>query len=247
MKVLKEQPKQTYVVFVLDDSASMASVKTQTVSGFNEQLQAVKAMEAPDHEVFVSFVLFSDPNAINVIRHWVKPSELSPLSLNEYRADGGSTALYDAMMKGIEVAEEKLDSINNGINAALVLFVTDGGENNSKRFSGEHGRLRIKEKIQALTNTDRFTFTFMGTEGIDTVQRNYGIFAGNATQFQYGAGGMHTNTISNVGAIHAYAGARSLGSTYSNSFYNPSNAGTNANETKTVSDKDDENEIKTNT
>lgn len=222
MKVLKDEPKQTFVVFVLDDSGSMASVKNQTVSGFNEQLQAVQKMEAPDHEVFISFLIFSDPNRIETIRNWVKPSELSPLSINEYRADGGSTALYDAMMAGIRKVEEKLDVINKSKNAALVLFVTDGGENNSREFGGEAGRLRLKEKIQALTNTDRFTFTFMGTEGIEAVQRNYGIAYGNATQFQYGAAGMHTNTASNVDAIHAYSKMRSAGGTFSASFYDSS-------------------------
>lgn len=217
MKVIKDTPKQTYVTFVLDNSGSMACVKNETVSGFNEQLQAVKAMEAPDHEVFVSFVLFSEPTAITTIRNWVKPSEIAPLTINEYRADGGSTALLDAMMFGINKTEEQLHNINKGNNAALVIFVTDGGENSSIR----HNKGSVKEKIEALTRTDRFTFTFMGTESIDSVAHGYGIRAGNVTQFAFGAAGMHTNSISNSKGIADYAQLRSTGATFSVSFYNP--------------------------
>lgn len=220
MKVIKEPTnKKTFVTFVLDASPSMGVVRKETVSGFNEQLQAVKAMETPDHEVFVSFILFSDSDKIETIRRWVKPSAMNPLTIDEYKTDiGGSTALLDALGDGMNLTEEKNSEINKPGNAALMIFVTDGGENSSKR----QNKSAIKERITKLQNSGNWTFTFMGTESIDSVMNGYGISAGNIAQFAFGAAGMHTNSISNSKGLESYAKLRSAGVTGSAHFYDSS-------------------------
>jgi hypothetical protein len=164
--------------------------------------------------------LFSDAFRIQTIRSFERASQVRPLTNSDYGARGGFTALLDGMYRAISLTEEKAYEINQGKNAALVIFVTDGGENASHSYN----KSQIKEKIQALTASDRWTFTFMGTESIDSVADNYGISAGNVTQFQFGAKGMHTNSLTNSSSIGAYANLRSAGETFSASFYDSSKA-----------------------
>jgi uncharacterized protein YegL len=219
MKVIKEETpevKKTFVTFLLDDSGSMKGVVNETILGFNDQLRAVQKMEEePNHEVYVSFILFSDSFKIQTIRRFERASQVRPLTKEDYDARGGFTALLDGMYRAILVTEEKAIEISQGKNAALVIFVTDGGENASRSYN----KAQVKEKIQALSTSDRWTFTFMGTESIDSVHDNYGIAYGNVTQFQHGKAGMHSNSIANSASIGAYANLRSSGGTFSASFY----------------------------
>lgn len=219
MKVLKEKNKSTYVVFLLDDSVSMAGIRTQTISGFNEQLEAVKQMQLsqPGHEVLVSIVKFSEPNKINPIRKWVRATEIEPISMGDYTASGGSTALLDAMQYTINLAKEKEQEIVKGENAALILFFTDGYENSSVEV--KDGKV-LKNQIEALRKTEHWTFTFTGTKEANVVEQEFGISALNTTVFAGGVAGMTSYSAGTVSSLDAYSNARSLGSTYTDTFYN---------------------------
>lgn len=236
MKVIKEQltPKKTFVVFVLDASSSMASVRNETISGFNEQLDVVHKMEAPDHEVFVSFITFSNPEKVFVLRNWVKPQDMKPISVEDY-IPSGMTALLDGINTGLNLLQGKTEEINQGKNAALLLVMTDGEENSSRVVS----KAQIKERILGVQNTGRWTITFMGSEGLDAVHDGYGINYGNISQFQYGAKGMHTNSASHSHGLMRYATARGAGQTASADFFDattPDNKGNSHNVAPSVVD-----------
>lgn len=208
--------KQTYVTIMLDDSASMQGVRQQTIDGFNEQLSALRALESLDHEVFVTIIKFSDPSNISTLRNKVSPKEIRPLELHEYTANGGSTALLDAMDYTIRNTAANSALIDNINNAALVIFITDGGENNSYKIKN---RALIKEQIESLTGKGNYTFTYMGVGSIEDIQNGFGISGGNQVPFQYGKGGMVKNLMSNSSGIHSYMSARASGATASADFY----------------------------
>jgi len=220
MKVIKDstpEVKKTFVTFVLDDSGSMKSVAAETRNAFNNQLETIKKMENAEHEVYVTFIKFSDPNNIVTLRSNIRASEVKPLTIEDYDANGGYTALLDAMMQGIAATETRNHEIDQPGNAALVCFFTDGGENASLKYSNRKDL--VKEKIETLTGKGNWTFTFMGTESLESVQSGYGISASNATMFQAGVAGMHVNSTRTMGGLEAYGDLRLRGVTSSVNFY----------------------------
>jgi Mg-chelatase subunit ChlD len=221
MKVIKAKDKTTYVVFVLDGSVSMQRVRAETISGFNEQLLAIKEMEKPDHEVLVSVIVFSEPNMIHTQRKWVKASQIENLTEADYSTSGGSTALLDGMFDAINLIKDKDEEIKKGKNAGLVLFVTDGQENSSVRATAS----KIKEEITALRATCKYTFTFMGCLEGSVVEREYGIAAGSTTNFAFGAAGALENSATNTNAIRHYTSLRDEGHTFTQDFYDSVNNG----------------------
>lgn len=217
MKVIKEKNKTTYVVFLLDDSVSMQSIRKPTISGFNEQLEVVKLWQQPDHDVFVSFAKFSMPGSFEVIRKWVKAKELEPITELDYQAKGSSTALLDSMQATINLAQEKEKEILKDKNAGLVIFFTDGEENSSVEVKDGQ---TIKNQIEALRETKHWTFTFTGTQEAAVVEKQFGISMGNTTTFTGGVAGMAAYTNSTSDGLTGYGSSRLLGDTYTDTFYN---------------------------
>lgn len=144
-------------LIILDESGSMSAIKKQVISGFNEIVQTVKAIEKKysEQEHFISFVTF---NGLGVTEHLfnVPVKNLQMIDENSY-IPCATTPLYDAMGFSFSKLEKLLDdSINYDV---LVTVFTDGEENSSKEFSG----MAIKEKIEELKGK-RWTFTYTGTD-----------------------------------------------------------------------------------
>jgi hypothetical protein len=220
MKLAKPEKKITYIGMLIDDSASMASVRQPTLSGFNEQIQYIKTMVAPDHEVYLTTAIFSEPGKFKVLRLFVDPTTVEALGESEYTTSGGSTALLDAMDQLIRVMEEKNALIKEGKNAALVQFFTDGQENSSCVIKD---RNLIKSRIEELTKTGHWTFTYMGVGSIEDISQGYGLSVNNITQFKHGVAGAVANSFTNTAALMSYNSARGAGATTSASLYNPTN------------------------
>lgn len=219
--------KRTYVVLTLDDSASMSSVRMPTLNGFNEQLQSLKGMAAPDHEVLVAVYKFSDPSRIELLRDFTDVREVAKLSENEYTANGGSTALLDTMNKALNLVQSKDEDICTGQNAALVVFFTDGMENSSREIGN---KIQIKDRIEKLAAKKHYTFSYMGVGNLDEIASGYGFAKGNVTQFHAGPAGAAFNATRNTRAFASYNASRTLGDTSVKSFYDS---------TKTDDDEDD--------
>lgn len=215
MKVIKEDSiKRTYVMFVLDNSGSMSVNRLATLSGFNEQLLAVKNMESPTHQVFVSVILFSDPGSgIMMIRDRVPSVNMPLMRESEYLADGASTALWDAMWAGISNME-KNTIINPKNDAVLMITITDGQNNNSREVLSAD---MIKQKVRMLTDGGNWTFTFMGIDSVENISQGFGIAAANTAIFS--KTDPSANTLLNTKGLVGYALSRASGATQNSSFY----------------------------
>ena len=95
----------------------------------------------------------------------------------------GSTALYDAIAETIEGLEQADDTEEA---AHLIIVVTDGQENCSQRFRGKGGAVELKQMIERLKGTGRWTFAFLGSgQDLPELQKSLGAQVGNV----YGAAG----------------------------------------------------------
>jgi len=146
---------KVYNLIILDESGSMESIKHSTISGFNELVQTIKGIEKqyPEQKHFISFVTF---NGLGIKTHLDKQavSSLSALDANTYRPDS-MTPLYDAI--GLSVLKLKVDLAGQENTSVLVTILTDGEENVSKEFTGQHIRKIIDEQKSL-----GWTFTYIG-------------------------------------------------------------------------------------
>lgn len=199
----------THVAFVLDRSGSMANIRKETVSVINEQLAKIKADGLADNVTLVTFSTEVDgPLLIDAS---------TVLTENDYNPSGW-TALYDAIGSTV-MGMQKLEQ-SDPDTSFLVIIITDGAENMSKKFS----KARTAELIKELQDSKKWTFVYLGTkQDLFSIENdlnipfgNVEIFARNtAEEIRYTSHILSANTTS-------YIDERKLGSTHSTNFFNKS-------------------------
>jgi hypothetical protein len=149
---------KTIYHFVVDQSGSMAGLENQTIEGFNTQLKTIKKLkeEFPQNEYIVSVTYFED-EVFDVIR-FGKVEDIPLLSSENYNP-GSSTSLLDAIGHAICSIDEKYGNEINEDKATVVLVIlTDGYENSSRKYSYN----QIAKEIDRLNETNKWIFTFLG-------------------------------------------------------------------------------------
>ena len=149
---------KTIYHFVVDQSGSMAGLENQTIEGFNTQLNTIKKLkeEFPQNEYIVSVTYFED-EVFDVIR-FGKVEDIPLLSRENYNP-GSSTSLLDAIGHAICSIDEKYGNEINEDKATVVLVIlTDGYENSSRKYSYN----QIAKDIDRLNETNKWIFTFLG-------------------------------------------------------------------------------------
>jgi len=173
-------PKETYYLLVVDGSTSMSHLTKSTISGVNEQIDAIKNLEKefPEQTYHMSFIHF---NSTVTVEYTNRPANsLEHINESNYKCTG-MTAMLDAIGVGVRDLNEKIkDKIASGEASAVVIIITDGEENSSIEFDGT----KIKSMIEELQKTEKWTFTFIGAN-IDSIStaKNYGINLNNVMQF----------------------------------------------------------------
>ena len=148
----KKEKSVLNVVFVLDETGSMESVKETTLSGFNEYIDSLKKKQEEGGEVRFTLVLFNS-GEIRTVFNDVLIKEVIGLNNDTY-IPNNLTPLYDAVGKTIRETESRLSK------GSEVLFVTmtDGHENSSK----EYNQALIFNLIKTKEIEDKWIFAFMG-------------------------------------------------------------------------------------
>lgn len=143
------RPK-TEVLVILDASGSMENCRDQTISAFNEQVKTIRK-SAKDQDIKASLVVFNSAGNLREVL-WQQPADkLNEITREDYIPDG-MTAEYDAICLSLDRLGD------DGTSSYLTIIVSDGFENNSKK----HTQADVAERIQRLTKTGRWTFTYMG-------------------------------------------------------------------------------------
>jgi hypothetical protein len=145
----------THIVFVLDRSASMAGLKSDTIGGFNEFLREQKTAEG--YATF-SLIQFADDYTDTVSKTGIQ--QVDELTDVTYQPTGCSTGLRDALGRSINETSSWLKNTLLIIKPGKIIFViyTDGLENSSKEFS----QSQITEMITSKENDQDWNFIYMG-------------------------------------------------------------------------------------
>jgi len=151
-----EKKINTYVTFILDRSGSMQSCVKETINGFNENVQVIRrTAKENDMEdaTFVSLVQFNDQ--IEFSQFAASLEKLQEIDDRNYQPNG-STAMLDAIGEALSRMDREIADDDN--NRYLVTVFTDGEENASKEYTYE----TIGKMIRSRTNTNRWTFSYIG-------------------------------------------------------------------------------------
>lgn len=146
----------TEIIFILDESGSMGSIKKDTIGGFNEFIEDQKKIPG---EVKFTFVKFSD--YYNLVTEGIALASVDHLNENTYKPSF-STALLDAVGKTINSVVTRLDNTPEEEKPEKVFFaiLTDGQEN----ASTEYEQKAINEMIKNQRTKENWEFLFLGAD-----------------------------------------------------------------------------------
>jgi hypothetical protein len=131
---------KNHVVFVLDESSSMEHLKSAVVRVFRDQVKFLADISKEmDQETRVSIWTFSHASEIHCIVHDVDVLRLP--DIEEYYHPSGWTALLDATGQALD--DIKLIPQHRGDHAVLLIVITDGDENSSRRVNASQLKLRL--------------------------------------------------------------------------------------------------------
>jgi len=189
-----------YVVFVLDGSGSMESIKKEAIESFNHQIAQTKSGLAGQEHITTEVCLVTFASRVHEPELWCRPlAEIKPFPAEDYEP-GGLTAMYDAVGYAIQRLQQQPD-INDKNTSVLMFILSDGHENNSKNFSASH----ISAMVREMQATERWTFVYEGAnQDLATVQDAVSINAGNFMQWTPDAAGLQQMTFSRENASQHY-------------------------------------------
>jgi Mg-chelatase subunit ChlD len=154
-KPLVAKVKKTYVAFILDKSGSMNTVRDLTISAFNEQVQELRKNGSLGGETSISLIQFSGSVEETFFNVPIDETE-GELDRTQY-SPSGNTAMYDA----IGYTLNKLQRFDEpGDVGFLVVILSDGQENSSRKYNGKD-ILSLKKELES---TGRWTFQYIGCD-----------------------------------------------------------------------------------
>lgn len=142
--------KKMHISFILDETGSMETYKSQTISGFNEYVQTLYNDKDSKKILFTLTKFNSDK--IEVVHRAVGIKDVELLNDRNYQPRM-NTPLYDAVGRTINsISAKKGDSV-------LVVIQTDGAENSSKEFNRDSVFSLVSAK-----KSEGWTFVFLGAD-----------------------------------------------------------------------------------
>lgn len=147
------------LVFILDRSGSMSGLEKDTIGGFNSLIQKQRKEKG---KCYVSCVLFDDVQ--EVIYDRVPLNEVKKMTQKQYYARG-CTALLDAMGGTIHYIGNVHKYSKEEIGKTLFIIITDGLENNSKRYT----YVTVKQMVERQKEKYGWEFIFIGAN-MDVIQ-----------------------------------------------------------------------------
>jgi hypothetical protein len=165
-----------HVAIVLDRSGSMEACRDETISGFNEYAQHIRSTaKAAGLDTRLTLTVFNGEVRMPLFE---EPLErLHPMSRKYYVPDG-STAMLDAVGQTVDRLERYGSQIDEA--SVLVCIISDGQENSSTEYT----YASVAQRIARLTETERWTFTYMGSnQDLSIVSQQLDIPVSNMTSY----------------------------------------------------------------
>ena len=176
----------TEIVTIIDRSGSMESLKTETISGFNNFVQEQKKIAGK-----VNFTLVQFDDQYQIDYSGADINDIKPLDESSY-VPRGMTALLDAVGKTIITVGERLAELEEDQRPGQIIFliITDGHENHSQEYRAD----KIKEMVKHQTDKYNWTFIFMGGGNIES-QVDQGKNIGIADSYGYSCNRIGTQAV----------------------------------------------------
>lgn len=151
-------PNKTHITAIIDCSGSMSRLTTDTIGGFNKFIADQTALPG---EATVTLILFN--HQYNVVYSNKNVNEVPEMTPSVYHPNG-NTALYDALGRGVRDTGVALEALpeRDRPGTVIVLLITDGEENSSVEFSGETGRVAVKDMVDHQIQKYNWVVVFMG-------------------------------------------------------------------------------------
>ena len=147
--VINDPKRVLHVAVVIDESGSMNNLKPFVVKTFNDQLEVLKKESDEKLETRVSVLTFSYPERITFLRWETDVHEVEPMTEKEYNPDGG-TALFDSIGMMMDRLREVDDYLSEN-SAFLLMIITDGEENSSRRYGYKQIKSLLDEMEAGIT------------------------------------------------------------------------------------------------
>jgi len=213
IKISKPVPVVTHLALLIDSSGSMTGFESQVIKSTNQILEDLQAKAKElDQEVVVS--IYSFGGTVDTLMQ-NRPIKESPrLRAGDYEANGG-TPMYDAL----SLAIGHLEAIDKPSVANLVTVITDGQEVGSRV-----GASTINSRMAKLTQSDRWTFTFLIPNGnrAEIETRLSAVAPGNIQEWEVSSKGLKETTARVSGNYGNYLNLRATGATKSTGFFTAS-------------------------
>jgi len=217
--------KATHVLFILDSSGSMSSIKSEAIELFNKEVANWQNAPEGVGRVTVSFATFGTDS--RPVIHYVGESvdRLHKLTSDNYVPDG-LTPMYDAVGMLCSRVEKELSDTDNDY-AVLVIIVSDGQENYSGKWQLE---ARSDEKawssadlsalVKRLQATGKWTFTYLGAnQNLAEISATLSIPKGNIQVWNNTSFGTKLASTRLESASVSYTACRSAGGQSVQDFY----------------------------
>ena len=143
----------TKIITVLDESGSMASVRTDTMGGYNNFIEEQRKVPGTADVTLITF------NSRPTCEYSGVPINSPEVILENY-SPKGNTALYDAIGLAITQTGNALAALpeNERPEKVVMVIITDGQENASTDYT----RKQINEMITHQREKYSWQFVFLG-------------------------------------------------------------------------------------
>jgi cupin superfamily acireductone dioxygenase involved in methionine salvage len=198
-------------VVCLDRSGSMQGIRNSAVAAFNQNVNAIRSgAKSSNQSSSVSLITFGD----DVREEYFNQDVASLRDLDQYSYyPSGGTPLLDAVGLAIERLRSLPDSKDTSY---VVLVVTDGEENTSRRYNASS----LAKLMQEVVATDRWSFAFLVPPGKkQALVAQYGIPEGNVSEWEATSAGMAKAAASVNQGLHSYYATRASGLKSTKSFF----------------------------
>lgn len=149
----------THILFILDDSGSMSSILDDAIGGFNSFLNEQKKLNG---KCKMHTMLFGSHGNIKYLHENKDINNIDNITIKDYNAGSGLTALIDAIGIGITDLGKFLREMdeNDRPSKVLVNIFTDGEENDSREYTED----KIREMIKEQTEKYNWEFAFLASD-----------------------------------------------------------------------------------
>lgn len=228
--VVAAKTKINRVCFVIDRSGSMNGLENAVLKALEINIGTLREQERLHGQITLITVLEFDSSA-TVIRNDVPLALYRPVTYDEIKHRGG-TALRDATGQAVEVLSSQHVGDEYDV-TYLVNVMTDGEENQSRKYSWQQLAALLRQKI----GTDVWTFTFLVPPGHSHYITDYlGVAAGNVSEWEGTEKGIQAYAAANSAGFTTYYQSRSAGVRSTKTFYTDTSKVTKAQVTANLVD-----------